>query len=245
MKHSRIQGALLICFDCNNTLWSGHLHCSIDNMDVWHEFQEERPPEDAVVFDVESCDFKRQHLLVLVISQTTRHLHIDAPNRGGWLAWNNIVEGIMHGVRSVKLRPISINVFLMMRLSEAPLSMRVLATLCRPIRSLTTKGKFRLDNFVVGWSSGPNEMSTLDHFIHRSGSMRWAKLISLSSFFPCVFEAMYKLPPKITLISSIWSSLSVSARWCSTQRGSCAAWGDGIFLRSRKVLHSSRSCPEV
>jgi hypothetical protein len=31
--------------------------------------------------------------------------------------------------------------------------------------------------------------------------MRQAKGISHSSFFPCVFEAMDRLPPKITLIS--------------------------------------------
>jgi hypothetical protein len=101
----------------------------------------------------------------------------------------------------------------------------VLATLCCPIRSLTTKGKFRLDNSVIGWSSGPNEMSTSDHFIFLFGSMHWARLLSLSSFSPCVFEAMDRMPPKITLISSIWSSLSIFTRRCSPRRGSCATWG--------------------
>jgi hypothetical protein len=75
-------------------------------------------------------------------------------------------------VSSTELRTISLNVFLMMRLSEAPLLIRVLATLCRLIRSLTTKGKFQRDNSVVGWSSGPNEMSVSDYFILLSGSMR-------------------------------------------------------------------------
>jgi hypothetical protein len=75
-------------------------------------------------------------------------------------------------VRSARLRPISMKLFLVMRLREAPLSTRVLATLYRPIGSLTTKGKFRLDNVVSGWSSGLNEMSVPDHFILLSGSMR-------------------------------------------------------------------------
>jgi hypothetical protein len=38
----------------------------------------------------------------------------------------------------------------MIRLSEAPLSIRVLVTISHPIRSLTMKGKFRLDTSVVG-----------------------------------------------------------------------------------------------
>jgi hypothetical protein len=64
------------------------------------------------------------------------------------------------------------NVFLMMRLSEAPLLTRVLATLCHPIMSLTTKVKFQLDNYISGWSSGPNEMPVLDHFILLFSSIR-------------------------------------------------------------------------
>jgi hypothetical protein len=150
------------------------------------------------------------------------------------------------GVKSDRLRPISMKVFLMMRFSEAPLSTRVLATLCHPIGSLTTKGKFQLDSFVSGWSSGPNDMSMSAHFILLSGLMRWARLISHSSFFPCVFEAMDILPSKITLISYIWSLLSRSAWWCSPRWGSCVARGGrDIFLRFRKVLHSFRSRPSV
>jgi hypothetical protein len=56
---------------------------------------------------------------------------------------------------------------------------------------------------------------------------------------------MDRRPPKIMLISSIWSSLLGSARRCSPWCGSCATCGAGIFLRSKKVLHSSRSCPTV
>jgi hypothetical protein len=64
------------------------------------------------------------------------------------------------------------NVFLVMRLRDTPLSTKVMATLWRPIGSLTTKEKFRLDNAVSGWSSGLNEISVSDHFILLSGSMR-------------------------------------------------------------------------
>jgi hypothetical protein len=63
-------------------------------------------------------------------------------------------------------------VFLMMRFNEAPLSIGVLATLCHPIGSLTTKGKFRSDSSVYGWSYGPNEMSMSDDLIILSSSMR-------------------------------------------------------------------------
>jgi hypothetical protein len=130
---------------------------------------------------------------------------------------------------------------------RAPLSIKVLATLCRPTGILTTKGKFLSDNSVSGLSSGPNEMPTLDHLILRPGSIHWARLISRWSFFPYVLEVMDMLPLKITLIYAICSSLSGSSRPCSPRWGS---WGAGatvgdIFLWSRKVFHSSRSCPAV
>jgi hypothetical protein len=163
--------------------------------------------------------------------------------RASWLFWCSKVVAPAC-VRSARLRPISMKVFLIMRLRDASLSIRVLATLCRPIESLTTKGKFRLDNFVSRWSSCPNEMSMLDHFNLLFGSLRWARLISLSSFFPYVFKTMDTLPPNISLISSIWSSLSGSAHQCS-HHGSCAAGFSRIFLRSRIFLHYSRSCPEM
>jgi hypothetical protein len=56
-------------------------------------------------------------------------------------------------------------VFHMIRFNDAPSSISVLATLCRPIGSLTTKGKYRSDSSVSQWSCGPNEMSTSDHLI--------------------------------------------------------------------------------
>jgi hypothetical protein len=63
-------------------------------------------------------------------------------------------------------------IFLIVRFNETPLSISVLATLCRSIGSLTTNGKFRLDSSVSGWSYGPNEMSKSDHLILLLGSMR-------------------------------------------------------------------------
>jgi hypothetical protein len=63
-------------------------------------------------------------------------------------------------------------VFLMIRFNESQLSISVLATLCRPIGSLTTNGKFQSDSSVSGWSCGPNEMSMSDHLILLPGSMR-------------------------------------------------------------------------
>jgi hypothetical protein len=49
-------------------------------MDDYHEFQEEMPPKDAVIPNVEACDFKHQHLLALIFSRTTGYFQIDAPN---------------------------------------------------------------------------------------------------------------------------------------------------------------------
>jgi hypothetical protein len=115
------------------------------------------------------------------------------------------------GVHSSKLRPISTKVFLIIKFSEAPLSIKVLATLWHSIGILTTKGKFLSDSSVNRWSSGLNEMSALGHLILLPGSIHWARLISHWSFFPYVLEAMDILPLKITLISPICSSLTESA----------------------------------
>jgi hypothetical protein len=184
------------------------------------------------------------HLLSPIQHDPSRSMRLmgvdDCP---GMTPWNVSCTG----VKSFRLRLISMKVFLMMRFSEAPLSIRVLATLCRPTESLTTKGMFRSDSSVSGWSFGLNEISTSNHFIFLPESMRWAKMISHSSFFSCAFEVMGMLPLKITLISPIWSSLSGSTWRCSPQWGSWATGvvGGGIFLRSGKVLHSSRLCRVV
>jgi hypothetical protein len=116
------------------------------------------------------------------------------------------------GVNSAKLRPILMKVFLIIKFSKAPLSIKVLATLCRPIRILMMKGRFLSDNSMSRWSSGLNEMSASDHLILLPGSIHWARLISRWSFFPCVLEAMDILPPKITLINPICSSPSESTQ---------------------------------
>jgi hypothetical protein len=116
------------------------------------------------------------------------------------------------GVNLPKLSPISIKVFLIIKFSEAPLSIKVLATLCHPIDILTMKGSFLSDSSVSGWSSGLNEMSASDHLILLPGSIHWERLISCWSFFPYVLEVISMLPPNITLISPIYSSLSESVR---------------------------------
>jgi hypothetical protein len=159
----------------------------------------------------------------------------------GMTPWNMSCTG----TRSDRFRTISMKVFLMIRLNEGPLSISVLATLCRPIRNLITNDKFLSDSSVSGWSSGPNDISTSDHFTLLPSSMRWVKLISCSSFFSCVYEVIDRLPSKITFISSICLLPLGSTRRCSPRWGSWGAdaAGGGIFLRSRKVLHSSRSCP--
>jgi hypothetical protein len=119
-------------------------------MDDYHEFQEERSPKDTVVLDVETCNLERQHLPVFVLpvphdtSRSMRPMGVDACP--GMIPWNMSCTG----VRSDKLRPISMKVFLIMRFNEVPLSINVLATLCHPIRILTTSGKFLSDSSVTG-----------------------------------------------------------------------------------------------
>jgi hypothetical protein len=60
----------------------------------------------------------------------------------GKIPWNVSCTGI----RSDKLRPISMKVFLIIRFNEAPLSINVLAALCRPIGILTMSGRFLSDS---------------------------------------------------------------------------------------------------
>jgi hypothetical protein len=59
----------------------------------------------------------------------------DCPRMTPWnMSWT--------GVKSDRSTLISMNVFLMIRLRDAPLSINVLATLWLPIGRLITKGKF-------------------------------------------------------------------------------------------------------
>jgi hypothetical protein len=62
-------------------------------------------------------------------------------------------------------------IFPIIKFSEAPLSIRVLATLWRPIGVLMMKGRFLSDSSMSEWSYSLNEMSTSDHLIILPGSM--------------------------------------------------------------------------
>jgi hypothetical protein len=75
------QSIALVDLDGDHTLGVRHLHCGIDNMDDRHKFQDERPPEDVVVPDIEASHLKHQHLLALIVSCSIGYLQIDAPNR--------------------------------------------------------------------------------------------------------------------------------------------------------------------
>jgi hypothetical protein len=59
----------LIRFDGNNALWVEHHDGSIHSLDDCHEFQEEMPPSDAVVPDVEAYNFKHQYLHAHIVSR--------------------------------------------------------------------------------------------------------------------------------------------------------------------------------
>jgi hypothetical protein len=76
------------------------------------------------------------------------------------------------GVKSFRLRPISMKAFLMIRFNEAQLLISVLATLCCPIGSLISNGKFLSVSSVSRWSCGSKEMFTSDHLILLPDSMR-------------------------------------------------------------------------
>jgi hypothetical protein len=77
----------------------------------------------------------------------------------------------MHGGYLDQVEAISMKVFFIIKFSDVQLSIRVLVTSCRPIGILTTKGKFLSDNSMSGWSSDPNEISTLDHLILLLGTI--------------------------------------------------------------------------
>jgi hypothetical protein len=64
----------------------------------------------------------------------------------GMIPWN--VSCI--GVTSDNLRPISMKAFLIKRFNKAPMSINVLATLCRLIGILTMSDRFLSDSSVSG-----------------------------------------------------------------------------------------------
>jgi hypothetical protein len=139
---------MLIRFECDYTLRARHLDSYIGSVDDRHKLQEERPPKDTVIPDVETGHFECQHLPALVLPCFIRYLQVAAFDGNGRLPWNYTVDRIMHGVKSAKLRLISMKVFLIMRFNEAPLSINVLATLCRLIGILMTNDKFLSDSSV-------------------------------------------------------------------------------------------------
>jgi hypothetical protein len=90
------QSIPLVNLDCDQTLGARHLHCGIDSVDDSHEFQEERPPQDAVVTDVDVGRLKCQHLSTFVVSCPTSYLKINSPNGGGRLSQDNTMERVLH-----------------------------------------------------------------------------------------------------------------------------------------------------
>jgi hypothetical protein len=97
-------------------------------------------------------------LLSSVPQHTSRSMHpIGVDDCPGTTSWNMSCIG----VRSDRLRHISMKVFLMIRFNEAPLSISVWSTLCRPIGNLTTNGKFLSHSFISGWSYYPSGLDAL------------------------------------------------------------------------------------
>jgi hypothetical protein len=86
-------------------------------------------------------------LLSPVPQDTSRSMRpIGVDDYPGMIPWKVSCIGVI----SARLRPISMMVFLIMRFKEAPQSINVLATLCRPIGMLTMKDMFLSDSFVSG-----------------------------------------------------------------------------------------------
>jgi hypothetical protein len=73
----------LISLDHDHALGARHPNRGIGSVDDHHELQEEQPPEDAVVPDVEAGHLKRNQLLTLIVSCSIGYLQVDAPNRCG------------------------------------------------------------------------------------------------------------------------------------------------------------------
>jgi hypothetical protein len=77
------QSIALISLDRDHALGARHPNRGIGSVDDHHELQEEQPPEDAVVPDVEAGHLKRNQLLTLIVSCSIGYLQVDAPNRCG------------------------------------------------------------------------------------------------------------------------------------------------------------------
>jgi hypothetical protein len=57
---------MLIRLEGDNTFWSWHLDGGIGSVDGHHELEDERPPQDTIVPDIETGHLKCQHLPTLV-----------------------------------------------------------------------------------------------------------------------------------------------------------------------------------
>jgi hypothetical protein len=58
---------MLIDLDSDHALRPRHLQCGVASVDDRHKLQEERPPDDVVLPDVEASHIECQHLLTLVV----------------------------------------------------------------------------------------------------------------------------------------------------------------------------------
>jgi hypothetical protein len=74
-------------------------------VDDCHEVQEEMPPKDAVITDVEVGHLKHQHLSTFVIACPTAYLKINSPDGGGRLSQDNAMELIMHRGQIFQIEP--------------------------------------------------------------------------------------------------------------------------------------------
>jgi hypothetical protein len=81
----------------NNIVWFQHLDGGVGSVDDRHKLQEEMPPQDTVVSDVEAGHFECQHLPALIFSCPTGHLQVDASDGGGQLPWDDPMDNVMHG----------------------------------------------------------------------------------------------------------------------------------------------------
>jgi hypothetical protein len=86
-------------------------------------------------------------LLSPVPHDTPRLMHPIGVDYGpGMISWKVSCTEVNYA----RMRPILMKVFLIMRFKEASLSINVLATLCRLIGILITKGKFLSDSSISG-----------------------------------------------------------------------------------------------
>jgi hypothetical protein len=61
----------LVSLDGNHALAPRHLYSGIDSVDDCHKLQEEMPPKDAVITNVEVDHFECQHLSMFIVSCPT------------------------------------------------------------------------------------------------------------------------------------------------------------------------------